>query len=466
MHREENFRRILNQHPHRHVPFYARPHMGRRQFFRLLGAGVTASFVPPRLKAELVKSVPVNMRNTARNVIFILLTGAPSHTDLFDLKVIEGTTPAAFNPTTINGLLWPAGVLTKLGNHLESMAIIRSVRAWNLQHSLGQMWVQIGRNPTAALGDVAPNIGSIVAVEKGPEAKPGQMFPPFLALNSAQAIGSGYLKATYAPFRVAPSAAGLANTTHADGQARFEEKFNILQQLDGMLRVNSPFGNPMEDYGDFYQAARGLMYNPTVDKAFRFTAADSARYGGTGFGNACLVAKQVLEANQGTRYIQISLGGWDMHADIYGTQNPRGNNIFTLGRQLDDGLSELMADLKSNGLFQETLIVMMGEFGRTVGPLTNQGGRDHFLQQFCVFAGAGVRGGRAIGQTDERGALTTDAGWSEGRDVRAEDIEATIYSAMGINWTSVRYDDPFGRGFEYVPGGKDGLYKPVDELWT
>jgi uncharacterized protein (DUF1501 family) len=108
----------------------------------------------------------------------------------------------------------------------------------------------------------------------------------------------------------------------------------------------------------------------------------------------------------------------------------------------------------------------MGEFGRTVGKLTGQAGRDHLLQQFVAFAGAGIKGGRAIGSTDATGANTDDPGWSRNRDVKPEDIEATIYSAMGINWTSVRYDDPFGRGFEYVPfSNSQDLYGPVNELW-
>ena len=83
-----------------------------------------------------------------------------------------------------------------------------------------------------------------------------------------------------------------------------------------------------------------------------------------------------------------------------------------------------------------------------------------------MFAGAGVVGGRAIGSTDAMGNATLDPGWSRQRDVKPEDVEATIYSAMGINWTNVRYDDPFGRGFEYVPFSlKEDRYGPIDELW-
>ena len=158
-----------------------------------------------------------------------------------------------------------------------------------------------------------------------------------------------------------------------------------------------------------------MMYNPTVQKAFQFTSADSQRYGSSGFGNACLVAKQVLAANQGTRFVLISFGSWDMHQDIYGQANPKGNNLYTMGKPLDDGYSALLSDLKASGQLDSTLVVMVGEFGRTVGPLSAAGGRDHWLQQSAVFAGAGIKGGKTIGATTADGAATADPGWSRNR---------------------------------------------------
>src|SRR5262249_31630531 len=194
------------------------------------------------------------------------------------------------------------------------------------------------------------------------------------------------------------------------------------------------------------------------------TASDSARYGNTAFGNACLVAKQVLAADQGTRFVQINLNGWDMHSDIY---DPKAsNNLYALSKVFDDGFAALLADLQSAGMLKETLIVAAGEFGRTVGGITGKKGRDHFLQQFVIFAGAGIRGGRAIGATDDSGSYIIDPGWSRQREVRPEDVEATIYSAMGINWTTIRYDDPAKRGFEYVPFARENVYGPIDELWS
>jgi uncharacterized protein (DUF1501 family) len=145
--------------------------------------------------------------------------------------------------------------------------------------------------------------------------------------------------------------------------------------------------------------------------------------------------------------------------------------MFTMGPQLDNGVGALLDDLKSSGMLAETLVLMLGEFGRTPGALTPAGGRDHYVLQTAVFAGAGISGGKVIGATSPDGSTITDFGWNGSgttgpRNVWPEDIEATIYSAMGIDWTKVRQDDPFHRGFEYVPFASQGTYGPINELWT
>jgi uncharacterized protein (DUF1501 family) len=279
-------------------------------------------------------------------------------------------------------------------------------------------------------------------------------------LNANDAVGSGYLPAAYAPVKFVPAQAGFPDTKHMpDGEARFQNKWDLLHALDAPLRSSAAVSADFNDFEGFYRDARGMMFNPQVDRAFNFTPDEAARYGSSGFGNACLIAGKVLAERAGTRYIQINFGGWDHHDTIYTRLPP-------MAGQLDKGLSTLINDLKKNGLFDRTLVVMMGEFGRTVGRLTAQNGRDHFLQQFAVFAGAGVKGGRTLGATDAQGSATTEFGWSRERDFRAEDFLATIYSAIGINYTNIRYDDPFKRGFEYVPYADQDLYGPVNELWA
>ena len=469
MSERDRVERFCKRHPHHHLTFFQRPYVSRRQFFEIVGAGVTGSFLLPRpgQAQQPPTSQSVTTQNTAKNVIFILLAGAISHTDTFDLKMVNGVTPSNFAPATVNGINWPMGLLPKTGALLSNMAIVRSMQAHALVHSLAQHWTQIGRNPAAALGNIAPNIGSVVSLEK---TQAGQLFPTFVALNSGACVTNGYFPATYAPFKLNPVSTGIPNTKNPDdptGAAggRFSQMYNGLQTIDGPLRTNSPYGKPLQDYNDFYTAAQQLMYNQVVDSTFSFSTTDSTRYGSSSFGNACLVAKQVLAANQGTRFILITNFNWDMHQDIYGQQNPKGNNLYTMGTPLDNGYSALLTDLQTSGLLSQTLVVMVGEFGRTVGPLSAAGGRDHLLQQSCVFAGAGVKGGVAIGSTTSDGSATANPGWGRGRSVNAEDIEATVYSALGINWTTVRHDDPFGRGFEYVPFSDQNLYGPINELW-
>lgn len=462
----DKFEKYQRRNPHSHDAFFRRPHLSRRGFLSLAGAGLTASFLPSRLPAaEVVPWYPVETKNTARNVVFILLAGAPSHVDTFDFKMFNGTTPSSFAPEKINGVDWPAGLMPRMAGHLGDIAIVRSAYSWALQHQGMQTWTQIGRSPTAALGSIAPNIGSIVAVEKEPERQPEHVLPTFMGMNAKSMVGPGYLPSSYAPFQFTADTPNLENTQHpaTGGQSRWAERYRLMEALDGPVRANSPLGRPAADFDGFYKAASGLMYNPVVDQAFSFSEGESESFGGSVFGNACLVAAKVLAANYGTRYIQITSGGWDHHADIYDAN--AANRLPQMARDLDAGLAGLIEELKANGQYEETLIVMMGEFGRRVGSLSPQNGRDHYRQHFVVFGGGGIKGGKVLGSTDPTGAFTTETGWRRDREVRIEDVEATIYSALGINWTNVRYDDPFGRGFDYVPKSKDDVYGPIHELW-
>jgi uncharacterized protein (DUF1501 family) len=142
----------------------------------------------------------------------------------------------------------------------------------------------------------------------------------------------------------------------------------------------------------------------------------------------------------------ISHPGWDLHVKAYekGAQTK-------LARELDTAFANLLFDLDSGGELQRTLICCLGEFGRTPGELTVNQGRDHHKDAFTgLFAGAGVQGGRVVGTTDSVGAQITDPGWHKKRPVYIEDVAATIYSALGIDWTKTITNTPSGRVFEYI----------------
>lgn len=452
--------------------------LGRRDFFKIAGTGVAGYFVSPTFSTKVhakPQGYEAQLNGRARNVIFIHMQGAPSHVDTFDLKV-GSWTPTDFAPETINGLLFPKGLMPTLANHLGKIAIIRSLRAPALVHSLQQIWAQIARNPTSLMGKIAPNIGAVVAREFESQRTANQKLPGFVSLNGGNVVSSGYFNAKYSPFAVTASQNGLTNLTNFAGQTTFDRRYQMLQDLDGENRVNSPLGDPVVDMDGFYQQSRAMMYNPEIDAVFKFTAADAQRYGvnnaANAFGNSCITARNLLKANLGTRYVQISIGGWDNHTNIYAA-----GGIYTPARQFDKGLGELLTDLAAlpglNGgtLLDETLVVWMGEFGRTVRTGGNQpglnsgAGRDHFFQQFVGFAGGGVSGGRAIGQTTADGFAVMDAGWKYGRPIANEDVAATIYSALGIDYTKSYMDDPFLRGFDLVPFAAQGAWFPVMEVF-
>jgi hypothetical protein len=441
-----------------------RPHLSRRAFFRHSASALGGYMLLPSRPTEAVAHAAPAPKGTAKYCVMVNMNGGPSHTDTFDLK--EGAwTPTAFDPTSFNDVRWPRGLFPKLATHLDSAVLLRSVLSWSGVHGLGQSWIQIGRNPVPAVNKYAPHIGSVVSLEFA-AATAGKPLPAFLSLNAATGPENGYLAPEHAPFYVNPNGNGLGNTTHPTGPAAFARRYELLQQLDTEERYFQSLGPGTAEMMNWNLAARRLMYNSDVDAAFRSAADERTRYGNSGFGNACIAARNLLKAELGPRFIQITLGGWDNHNNIYTTAfNAAAAN--SLGRQFDAGLGTLIEDLKAAGLFDQTLILALGEFGRTTGALTSTNGRDHYLQQSVFLAGAGIRGGRAIGSTDSRGSATLEPGWSLARDIRTEDIEATIYSALGIDWTTIRYDYPAGRGFEYVPRvNNEEFYAPVHDLWA
>lgn len=450
------------------------PGFSRRRFLKVAGTGLVASYfadvVSPKLLFGATAAPSVALRNTAKSAIFIFLSGAPSHADTWDFK--EGTwTPSDFAPDTFAGgnIRFPRGLMPKTAEHIDKLAFVRSGLSWAAVHQLGQAWAQIARNPGGATGAIAPHIGAVVSIESQAQRAVSDVLPGFIALNSAGIPASGYLPATYAPFEVQTEQTGLATLSHPDGATRFTDRWSFLHQLDAN-RTTGALGKHASDMNNFYDSAKTLMDAPGINNLFSFTTDEHTKYGATDFGDSLIVARNLVAARKGTRFVQATLGGWDHHSDIY--DKTANQSLYTQATTFDPAYGALLGDLATmpgsaagKTLLDETLVVIVSEFGRTTGALNNQGGRDHFLRMSTVWAGGGIRGGRALGTTDSVGAGVVDFGWSQNRDVRPEDVTSTIYSALGIDYTTVRHDDPLNRGFEYVPFAKDGVYTPIEELW-
>ena len=469
----DRFHKLVGKYQPEHHCFFERQHLGRRCFFRNTLTGIGGFFLADGIasgQAEIQTQGAVEVKNTARNVIFLFLRGAPSHVDTFDFKNVPGVTPSNFAPEAFNGVTLPTRLLGNTSRVLNRVAIIRSGLAWARAHPLAQVWMQIGRNPTSPTGRIAPHIGSVVAIEKDFERRPDQVFPTFIALNANNISKAGYFSSTYGPFITNPARGGLTSTAHAAGRAVYEERWNLLQQMNALdSQQIVGLGDQVASIETISEQANRMMFNPAVEAAFQFTEEEHLRYGSTNFGDAVLTARKIMEQDQGTRFIQVDLGGWDHHGDIYSIEQNK--NIYAQCGAFDPAFAALIEDLETAGKLNETLIVVCGEFGRTPGNLSSERrGRDHYLQMFFLLAGGGIQGGQVIGATNDQGgqgpgAFTTEPGWSRERDIRPEDIEATIYSALGIDWTTIRRDDPLNRGFYYVPLSEDDAYMPVHELW-
>jgi hypothetical protein len=437
----------------------------RRGFIRLGGLGLMGWFAGNAFSQSLLGSatrVAPPLQGTAKNCVLIFLEGAPSQTDLWDLK--EGSwTPASLQPTSYGDLRWPQGLLSKTSAHVDKLAIVRTAMAWVQVHPLAQRWVQIARNPAGILGNIAPHLGSVVAIESASSRRATDVLPPFVALEPARA-SSGYLSASNAPLTLRVRGAGSIPTmTHRDGAARLEQRLDLLAQLDPDRA--GALGKSASDFAALYDGAERLTRTPEIAALFNVGQGDYTRYGGTKFAAELILAKQLISADRGTRFVQTTFIGWDDHNELYTNLAPR-------AAAFDNAFAAFLGDLASapgssagKTLLDETLVVVYAEFGRTLGPLNAQKGRDHHQRMSVVFAGGGVQGKRIIGQTNALGDAATDYGWSANRDIRPEDVASTIYSALGIDYTTTRRDDPLGRGFEYVPGAKDGVYQPIGELF-
>lgn len=216
-----------------------------------------------------------------------------------------------------------------------------------------------------------------------------------------------------------------------------------------------------------------MMLADGIGKVLKLNEEERKAYGSSGLGDACILARNLVSAEAGTRHILIAHDGWDFHANIFDKSKP--SNHYTVCRELDSALSQLLTDLAltkaadGSRLLDKTLIVCMGEFGRTVGDLTVNKGRDHNrFASTTLFAGGGVKGARIIGATDETGGKVADPGWSRKRSIYTEDVVATIYSALGIDWTKKITDTPSGRAFEYlepVSGTTFVQFAEIDPLY-
>jgi hypothetical protein len=451
----------------------------RRDLLKLGGLGLLAASVdtvwPLNFGATGSKAQP---RASARNVLFYELSGALSHVESFDFKENPGTPKdldvRAITPDlSLSHLLFP-----RVEKHLDKIAILRSMLSHEEVHFRGQYYTQTGRQLNVAFAREIPSIGSVIAMELESRRRPDDTFPTYMSFNLDKAfpgaLSTGFLPPRFSVVDINPESAVKGMKLDQKAIGLLEERWRLLSELRKVEKTRvAGYGRQMAGYDDFYETAHRLLSDERWPAAFHITEEDRERYGNTSVGVSCILARNVLAADAGTHHIHICHPGWDHHVKIW----DRGaeSNHYVLCAEFDPAFSSLLEDLaatrsktdQSKTLLDETLVVVAGEFGRTPGALNHLAGRDHYNRCYsALFAGAGVKGGRVLGRTDSAGAKCLDTGWNHKEQPRTENVVATIYSALGIDWTKEIRNTPSGRTYVYVdPLGPNG-YIPTDDITT
>ncbi len=406
----------------------------------------------------------------AKSCILIWLDGGPSHLETFDPKPDapqEVRGPLKTIPTNVTGIQI-SECLEQTASIMDKFAIIRSMTSPLGEHNLGTQYLMTGYKPTPALE--YPTFGSTIAYIRSQNAQKSDgdalsALPPNIAVPNftGELSGNGYLPSATRPFSVG------GESKDSDFKVRdldFYEGIDLTR-----LSRRKQFVNALNEFSNAKDADGTTKTDPDLERAYNLITSPEAkaafslseeprdirqRYGQggvNGIGHACLLARRLVE--RGVPFVTVNHAGWDTHQDIFTLKEryPTDRNAHL--PSLDRALSALIQDLTDRRMLDETLVVVMGEFGRTP-KINSQGGRDHWPNVFSVMlAGGGVQGGQIIGSSDALGEFPKE------RLVTPSDLSATIYTLLGID-PSLELHTSDGRPVRVAPDGA----KVVSELFA
>ena len=430
----------------------------RRDFLQLglgtlLGGGLASA-----LRARDVAAVAPQ----AKACILIWMDGGPSHFETFDPKP---DAPVEFRgefksvATKVPGVFLSEH-MKRLAANFDKYALVRSIRHDQGNHGAGNHYMMTGAPPTIPVGCGAfvsfhPSLGSVIAHEKpAPVGLPSYFSMPGMTRSG----GPNFLGAKYAPFVVDgdPSNANfrVRDVALPTGitEGRFADRGSLRGDVDRFQRIlDKTAGDPAVALDEHYQQAHDLMRSKEAQAAFRIELeAPKVRdhYGRNSFGQRALLARRLVEA--GVPFVTINDGGWDHHSGIFEALKNRLPSW-------DATVAALLTDLEERGMLESTLVIALGEFGRTPQISTLSGaakaGRDHWANAMSVLmAGGGIKGGQVIGATDKKGYAAVE------RVLSPENFASTIYRKLGIDPDKMLYT-PQGRPTHIVSDGT-----PIKEL--
>jgi len=405
----------------------------RREFLRSICAGAAAAGTlswPDLMTVQAEK-----LRKKGMACILLWMQGGPSQFETFSPKPSHangGETKAI--STALNGVQI-AENLPAVSKIMNDLCVIRSMNSTEGSHPRASYLLHTGYIPTASIKH--PSLGANVTHQLG---DPKADLPGFVRIGrSRNASGGGFLGVEYDPFRIQNAAQLPQNTTIAHGQQRYRRRLRLLGRLEKHYAQQGG-KQVVADHKKLYDKTSRMVLSPkmsTFDLAKEPSRVRQA-YGDSAFGKGCLLARRLVQS--GVTFVEVADGNWDTHFDNFG-------RVKTRCESIDQPFAQLITDLKQQGMLDRTMVIWMGEFGRT--PRVNpRGGRDHYPRAFSVaMAGGGVKGGQVIGQTNAGGTTVVD------RPVGVSDLFRTICHGMQVdadheNMSSV------GRPLKIVDGGK------------
>ncbi|MBI3878321.1 MAG: DUF1501 domain-containing protein [Verrucomicrobia bacterium] len=433
--------------------------MARRDFVQLgLGATVGVGFSDIlRLRAQAAaasgKASPEDVR-----VIMIWLDGGPTHYEMFDPKPdAPSDIRGEFRPITtkVPGIHY-CETVPKLASIADKFTVVRSICHNDPNHGGGNHYMMTGAPTPVPVGcgsfvTFHPSFGSVVSHARGiRNGLPAYVTTP----SESRSSGPNFLGAQHAPFVIGgnPNSEGFkvrdVSIPREIAEGRAGSREQLRKSLDLMKRIQEKAAeDPVVGFDGFYHQAVDLVSSQEAQAAFDVTREpDKVRdlYGRTDFGQRLLLCRRLVEV--GVSWVTCYFGGWDHHAKIFSSMKD------TYMPKFDQGLAGLITDLNQRGLLDSTLVLALGEFGRT--PIVNKdGGRDHWPHAMSIFmAGAGCPRGAVIGATDVKGAYASENVHSP------EDFACTLYTKLGIDPHQVLYTNT-GRPVTLVNGGE-----PIKEL--
>lgn len=413
---------------HLHVAVRHGRVVGRRDFLRVLSAGATIGGLG---LTDALSLRAGELRRGGKACILLWMQGGPSQFETFDPKVGHangGETKGI--ATKIAGVQF-AENLPKLATVADRLAVVRSMTSREGEHQRATYLMHTAYLPMASVK--YPAMGAIVARDL---PRTDCELPSFVRIGPLfNSAGGGFLGAQYDPFVVTAAGRMPENARPASEMSQFDRRLTLRARL-----VRARDGAASASEHDQLYASAARMVKSTQMQAFdldREPRSVRDAYGSGSFADACLLARRLVES--GVTFVESVLGNWDTHQDNAARSK-------SLCERLDQPYAALINDLAQRGMLDRTLVLWMGEFGRT--PRINpRGGRDHFPRAFsAVLAGGGVRGGQVLGATEAGGDAIKD------RPVSEKDLFQTVYRTLGID-SNKEAMSPIGRPIKPVDGG-------------